>query len=286
MSGSRSSESRGPSTRKARREWLKTAHGFTTNYAWWIAELSVGKGQEHADPDAYLASAEKYVENMFAGKRAALRPMYDRLLKLGLAAGKDAKACPCQTIVPLFRHHVFAQIKPATNSRIDMGFALRRSQVHRPARRHRGICEEEPHHALHSDHVGRRHRPGDYTLAEDGVRHGRREVTRDLHFEAVYPHAIEKVWRAITDPDAIGQWLMKNDFQPRVGHRFQFRAPPGKGWDGIVNCEVLTVEPPTPGIYVERRTARHARQHHARSVAGGTRLSLDHTASADRRRCS
>ena len=114
----------GPLEEKARREWLKTAHGFTTNYAWWIAELSVGKGQEHADPDAYLASAEKYVENMFAGKRAALRPIYDRLLKLGLAAGKDAKACPCQTIVPLFRHHVFAQIKPATNSRIDMGFAL------------------------------------------------------------------------------------------------------------------------------------------------------------------
>ena len=115
----------GPPGEKARREWLKTAHGFTTNYASWIAEMSVGKGQDHTDPDAYLASAEKYVEDMFAGKRAALRPLYDRLLKLGLAAGKDAKACPCRTIVPLYRHHVFAQIKPATNSRIDMGFALR-----------------------------------------------------------------------------------------------------------------------------------------------------------------
>ena len=115
----------GPPDEKARREWLKTAHGFTTNYAWWIAELSVGKGREHTDPDEYLASAEKYVEDMFAGKRAALRPVYDRLLKLGLATGKDVKACPCQTIVPLYRHHVFAEIKPATNSRIDMGFALR-----------------------------------------------------------------------------------------------------------------------------------------------------------------
>jgi uncharacterized protein DUF5655/uncharacterized protein DUF4287 len=114
----------GPPTEKDRREWLKSAHGFTTNYAWWIAELSVGKGKEQYDPDAYLASAESYVEAMFAGKRAALRPIYDRLLRLGLGVGADAKACPCQTVVPLYRNHVFAQIKPATNSRIDVGFAL------------------------------------------------------------------------------------------------------------------------------------------------------------------
>src|SRR6185436_11384855 len=55
----------GPPGEKERREWLKTAHGFTTNYAWWIAELSVGKGKDHTDPDEYLASAEKYVEDMF-----------------------------------------------------------------------------------------------------------------------------------------------------------------------------------------------------------------------------
>jgi uncharacterized protein DUF5655 len=114
----------GPPNEKARREWLKTRHDFTTNYAWWIAELSVGKGQDHTNPEAYLASAEGYVEKMFAGKRAALRPVYDRLLKLGLATGAEVKACPCQTIVPLYRHHVFAEIKPATNTRLDMGFAL------------------------------------------------------------------------------------------------------------------------------------------------------------------
>lgn len=114
----------GPPGEKERREWLKATHGFTTNYAWWIAELSVGKGRDHLDPDAYLESAERYVEAMFAGKRAALRPLYDRLLEVGLSAGKDAKACPCQTIVPLYRLHVFAEIKPATHSRIDLGFAL------------------------------------------------------------------------------------------------------------------------------------------------------------------
>jgi len=85
---------RGPVDEKARREWLMTEHGFTTNYAWWIADLSVGKGAEHASPEAYLASAEATVDAMFAGKRAALRPIFERLLKLGLGAGKGAKACP------------------------------------------------------------------------------------------------------------------------------------------------------------------------------------------------
>src|SRR5262249_1105083 len=69
----------GPPTEKERRDWLKSAHGFTTNYAWWVAELSVGKGEEHSSPEAYLEAAQGYVETMYGGKRAALRPVYDRL---------------------------------------------------------------------------------------------------------------------------------------------------------------------------------------------------------------
>ena len=72
----------------------------------------------------YLAAAKGYVEKMFSGSKAGLRPIYDALLKVGLGVGKDAKACPCQTIVPLYRQHVFAQIKPTTRTRIDFGFAL------------------------------------------------------------------------------------------------------------------------------------------------------------------
>ncbi|HET6863023.1 MAG TPA: DUF5655 domain-containing protein [Pyrinomonadaceae bacterium] len=114
----------GPKGEKERREWLKTEHGLGTNTAGWLAERTEGKGAETADPDLYLKSAEQDVEKMFAGKKAALRPIYDALLKLGLKVGKDAKACPCQTIVPLYRNHVFAQIKPTTQTRIDLGFAL------------------------------------------------------------------------------------------------------------------------------------------------------------------
>lgn len=114
----------GPKDEKARREWLKTEHGLGTNSAWWLAERAGGKGSEVSDPDAYLQAAEGYVEAMFSGGKADLRPIYDALLKTGLKVGKDAKACPCQTIVPLYRKHVFAQIKPTTRTRIDMGFAL------------------------------------------------------------------------------------------------------------------------------------------------------------------
>lgn len=115
---------KGPKDEKACREWLKSEHGLGTNSASWLADRAAGKGTEDGDPDAYLKAAEGYVEQMFSGSKADLRPIYDALLKLGLSVGKDAKACPCQTIVPLYRNHVFAQIKPTTRTRIDFGFAL------------------------------------------------------------------------------------------------------------------------------------------------------------------
>jgi len=114
----------GPPSEQARREWLKDQHGLGTNSAWWIAGRVQGKGSEDDDPEEYLRSAERHVEAMFAGAKAAMRPIYDKLLALGLGIGPDAKACPCQTIVPLYRNHVFAQIKPTTRTRIDLGFAL------------------------------------------------------------------------------------------------------------------------------------------------------------------
>lgn len=118
-------EKSGPKTEQERREWLKTEHGLGTNSAWWLAERAAGKGGEDDDPDAYLRAAEGYVDKMFAGRKESLRPIYDALLKLGLGIGDDVKACPCQTIVPLYRKHVFAQIKPTTQTRIDLGFALK-----------------------------------------------------------------------------------------------------------------------------------------------------------------
>jgi hypothetical protein len=114
-----------PSDEKGRMAWLKEKHGLGTNYAGWITEVSFGRGMEMIDPELYLAAAEKYVDEMYAGKKEHLKPVYKALLKLGLEIADDIKACPCQTMVPLYRDHVIAQIRPTTNSRIDVGFALK-----------------------------------------------------------------------------------------------------------------------------------------------------------------
>lgn len=115
----------GPPSEKQRRDWLKEKHGLGTNYSWWLAMRADGKGTEDEDPKAYLKAAVEYVEKMYAGKKESLQPIYEALLALGRKLGKDVKVCPCQTMVPFYRNHVFAQIKPTTNTRIDFGLALK-----------------------------------------------------------------------------------------------------------------------------------------------------------------
>jgi uncharacterized protein YndB with AHSA1/START domain len=67
--------------------------------------------------------------------------------------------------------------------------------------------------------------------------------TRTLVIEREMPHPPEKIWRALTQGALIEEWLMKNDFQPVVGHRFSFRATPVPNWDGVIESEVLAIEP-------------------------------------------
>jgi uncharacterized protein YndB with AHSA1/START domain len=67
--------------------------------------------------------------------------------------------------------------------------------------------------------------------------------TRTLVIEREMPHPPEKIWRALTQSPLIEEWLMKNDFQPVVGQRFNFRATPVPNWNGVIDCEVLVVEP-------------------------------------------
>jgi uncharacterized protein YndB with AHSA1/START domain len=69
-------------------------------------------------------------------------------------------------------------------------------------------------------------------------------VKADIDLTAAYPHPIDKVWAALTSAEALEAWLMPNDFRPVVGHRFTFRTRPAPGFDGIVRCEVLELDPP------------------------------------------
>ena len=63
--------------------------------------------------------------------------------------------------------------------------------------------------------------------------------THSVVVEREMPYPPEKIWRALTQPHLIEEWLMKNDFKPVVGHNFNLRGD----WGGVLDCEVLAVEP-------------------------------------------
>ena len=68
-------------------------------------------------------------------------------------------------------------------------------------------------------------------------------TTRSLVIEKELPHPAEKIWRALTQGALIKEWLMDNDFQAVVGHKFKFRSTPMPKWDGIIDSQVLVIEP-------------------------------------------
>jgi uncharacterized protein YndB with AHSA1/START domain len=68
--------------------------------------------------------------------------------------------------------------------------------------------------------------------------------TRTVVIEKQFPHPPEKLWRALTESPLLAQWLLNNDFAPTVGHKFQFRSEPVQGWNGIIDCKVLAIDPP------------------------------------------
>jgi len=114
----------GPKELAHRREWLKSKYKLGTNTAWWLAERADGQPTWDESAESYLAIAPTYVDEMFGGARAGLRPIGEALLRLGRDVAADIKCCPCKTIIPIYRNHVIAQIKPATNTRVDFGLSL------------------------------------------------------------------------------------------------------------------------------------------------------------------
>lgn len=104
-----------------RSESLYGVHPGVAMVQKWVSELEEKTGR----------SLEEWIDFV---KKEKLRPIYDALLRLGKSLGEDVKACPCKTIVPLYREHVFAQIKPTTNTRIDLGLALRNYKGKLPKR--------------------------------------------------------------------------------------------------------------------------------------------------------
>ena len=104
--------------------WLKSEHQLGGVTATIIADTLTGNGQDH-DEVAYLETAVQYVENLYSGRKESLRPIHDALFKISLGLGKDIKVSPCKTMVPIYRNHVIAEIKPSTQTRVDLGLALK-----------------------------------------------------------------------------------------------------------------------------------------------------------------
>ena len=105
-------------------------------------------------------------------------------------------------------------------------------------------------------------------------------TTVSITHEAVFPQPPERVWTVPTEPDAIEKWLMPNDFEPRLGHRFTFRTNPipAADFDGIIHCEVVELDPPrrlahtwTGGALTTRVTYR------LEPEGSGTRLFFEHS---------
>jgi uncharacterized protein YndB with AHSA1/START domain len=68
-------------------------------------------------------------------------------------------------------------------------------------------------------------------------------ANRSVVVERLMPHSPQKIWRALTQGPLMEEWLMKTDFEPRLGHRFNFRTDPMPYWNGVLDCEVLALEP-------------------------------------------
>lgn len=107
--------------------------------------------------------------------------------------------------------------------------------------------------------------------------------TRSIVVERDIPYPPEKVWRALTTSELIADWLMQNDFKPAVGHKFNFRARPMAGWNGVADCEVLVVDPPRRLVWRQCASGEQAATGLKSTVtwtltptAGGTHIRMEH----------
>ena len=105
-------------------------------------------------------------------------------------------------------------------------------------------------------------------------------MLRDLKLDVFYPYSPERVWQAIANRRALAAWLMENDFEPRVGHKFRFQAQPQQGVEGTIYCEVIELDEPRSLSYTWRGSFTCKPTivtWRLLPVEGGTQLQVEHT---------
>ncbi len=104
-------------------------------------------------------------------------------------------------------------------------------------------------------------------------------MNEQVKLNVFYPYPAEKVWQAITDCQILNAWMMKNDFKPRIGHKFKFERESLPGIKTIIHCEVLELEKPKRLIYTwqdEITSEPSLVIWTLTPVEGGTQLQLKH----------
>jgi uncharacterized protein YndB with AHSA1/START domain len=104
-------------------------------------------------------------------------------------------------------------------------------------------------------------------------------MSRHLKMEVFYPYSPQRVWQVLTNRRALAAWLMENDFEPRVGHKFRFKDSTLPGLDESVDCQVIELEEPKRLSYTwqDRMMSQPSIVTWTlKPVHGGTQLQLEH----------
>jgi hypothetical protein len=168
----RLARTKGPKDRRELAKWLQTEHGHRPMYSQWIAYAAVDPdGGDYGDP-------ETLVDALYSGDREALRPLHEAVVDRLLALGDDVLVTACKTMVPAYRKHVFADLRP-----VQGGVAIRLALGDVPAKGRLGLA---------SGRVA-----GDRLLHEVVVR-SPKELDRELvgWLQAAYGHGAGKIARA------------------------------------------------------------------------------------------
>lgn len=105
-------------------------------------------------------------------------------------------------------------------------------------------------------------------------------IVDPIVIDIFYPHPVSKVWKALIDSKSLAVWLMPNDFQPTVGHRFTFQPSAQQGWSGMIECEVTAIDPEKRVSYRWYNEPSHLDTlvtFTLDAAEGGTNLRLEHS---------
>lgn len=100
-----------------------------------------------------------------------------------------------------------------------------------------------------------------------------------VDLEVFYPHPPERVWQVLTDRRSLTHWMMDNDFEPQLGHKFQFYSQPLPGLKTVIHCEIVELEEPSRLVYTWKDTPTAEPSLVVWTLtptAGGTQLRLKH----------